>query len=144
MPERSRIPGEPNAPAETRTSFVPRTMWVSFGPSGCNSGLRAYATPVARFSLKKLYSFVEMTQTRQNENALVESDVLHMHPRQEVQVRPHVLKRVDHVMRDIRAGARLVVDPSAPQKYNVIVRANAGDYARTLATSTAIALLSRR
>jgi hypothetical protein len=85
-----------------------------------------------------------MTQTRQNENALVESDVLHMHPRQEVQVRPHVLKRVDHVMRDIRAGARLVVDPSAPQKYNVIVRANAGDYARTLATSTAIALLSRR
>jgi hypothetical protein len=72
--------------------------------------------------------------------------MLHMHPRQEVQVRPRVLKWVDHVMRDIRAGARLVVDPSTPHKYNVIVllRANAGDYARTLATSTAIALLSRR
>ena len=50
------------------------------------------------------------------ENALVESDVLHMHPRQEVQVRSRVFKWVDHVMRDIRAGSRLVVDPSAPQK----------------------------
>jgi hypothetical protein len=51
MPERSKIPGEPNVPAETRTSFVPRTVRVSFGPSGYNSGLRVYATPVARFSL---------------------------------------------------------------------------------------------
>ena len=66
-------------------------------------------------------------------NALVESDVLHMHACQEVQVRARVLKRVDHVMRDIRAGSRLVVDPSALQKYNVTILlwANAGDYART-------------
>ena len=116
IPERSRIPGDPNVPAEIRTSFVPRTIRVSFEPSGCNNGLRTYATPVARFSLK---GHTQPFQTRHNnvkEDSLVESDVLHMHPGQEVQVRPGVLKWVDHVMRDIRAGSRLDVDPSAPQK----------------------------
>jgi hypothetical protein len=49
-------------------------------------------------------------------NSLVERDVLHMYPRQEVEIRPGVLERVDHVVRYIRAGARLRVDPSAPRK----------------------------
>ena len=116
IPERSRIPGDPNAPAEIRTSFVPRTIRVSFGPSGCNNGLRAYATPVARFSLKSHTQLFQKRHKNVKENALVESDVLHMHPGQEMQVRSRVLKWVDHVMGDIRAGSRLVVDPSASQK----------------------------
>jgi hypothetical protein len=51
-----------------------------------------------------------------SENALVERDMLHMYPRQEVEIRARVLERVDHVVRHIRAGARLCVNPSAPQK----------------------------
>jgi hypothetical protein len=54
-------------------------------------------------------------------SALVECDVFHMYTSQEVQVRPRVLKRVDHVMRYVRASSRLVVDPSAPQRYRIIV-----------------------
>ena len=40
-----------------------------------------------------------------------------MYSRQEVQVWAGVLERVNHVVRYIRAGARLSVDPSAPPKY---------------------------
>jgi hypothetical protein len=42
--------------------------------------------------------------------------MLHMNPRQDVQVRAGVLERVNHAVRHIRAGASLVVNPSALQK----------------------------
>ncbi len=107
-------------PAETRTSFVPHTVCVSLGPSGCNNGLRAYATPVARFSLQTLYRLSRVPRgIYQSQNALVERDVLHMYPLQGMEVRPSVLERVDHmihIVRHIRAGALLGVNPFVPQK----------------------------
>ena len=50
-------------------------------------------------------------------NSLVERDVLHMYPRQEVEIRTAVLEWVDHIVRHIRASARFNVHPSAPRKY---------------------------
>ena len=76
--------------------------------------MRAYATPVARFSLHRLSR--EARETFQSQNALVERDVLHMYSRQEMQVWPGVLERVDHVVRHIRASTRLGINPSALQK----------------------------
>jgi hypothetical protein len=58
-----------------------------------------------------------------------------MHSRQEVQIRAGVLERIDHVVRHIRAGARLAIDPSSPQKEKVSAlrarAAHADDYVRT-------------
>ena len=49
-------------------------------------------------------------------NAPVERDILDMYSRQEVEVRSGVLERVDHIVWHIRAGARLGINPPAPQK----------------------------
>ena len=46
-------------------------------------------------------------------NLLVERYVLHMYPRQEVEVRSGVLERVDHVVWHIRTGSRLGINPSS-------------------------------
>ena len=61
-------------------------------------------------------------------NALVDRDVLHMYPRQEVEVRPGVLERIDHVVRYIRAGARLAINPSSPPGKRKSVRLERGRF----------------
>jgi len=117
IPERSRILGEPSVPAETTTSFVACTACVSVRPFGWNSGLRTYATPVALFSLHRFYSFSkEAKDTRQSQNSRVEYDVLHMYTRQEVEIGAGIFERVNHVVRHIRAGARLCIYPSVTQR----------------------------
>src|SRR6266702_1361343 len=116
MHERSKIPGKTNVTAETRTSFVPRTVRVSpWAGETAGRDLRAYATPVARFSLYTLYSLSR--ETCQSQNALVGRNVLHMYSHQEVQVRPGILEQVDNGVRHIQVGARLSVHLSTPQEY---------------------------
>ena len=63
-----------------------------------------------------------------------------------MQVRAGVLKRVNHVVRHIRAGTRFGIDPSVPPMYKRqrSPQHKVGDYVHTWAISIASALLSRR
>jgi hypothetical protein len=67
IPERSSIPGEPRVPADRTTSLVARTVRVSIGVSGWNTGLGAKATPVARFSLRRELEVNERESRQQKE-----------------------------------------------------------------------------
>jgi hypothetical protein len=53
--------------------------------------------------------------------------MLHMYPRQGVQVWAGILEWVDHVVRHVRAGARRRVDPSVPQRYKPQCYTSSGD-----------------
>ena len=120
IPERSSMAGVPRDPAERTTSFVARTVRVSIGASaGWNSGLGAKATPVARFSLCRVFvlSFEEASENgnRHVKDVLVEYRALHVYACDYVEVRPGLFERVYHVVRHVGANARLSVYPSAHQ-----------------------------
>ena len=116
IPERSSIPGVPSDPAETTTSFVPRTVSVSLGPSGLSRRFGEKATPVARFSLKVRFNEALPQKERvkcQLKYVLVECHILHVHAGDYVEVRACLFERVDHIVGYIRAKASLSVYPPA-------------------------------
>jgi hypothetical protein len=113
IPERSNIPGVPKDPAHSTTSFVPRTVRVSVGPSGWNSGLNVNATPVARLSLPEIEKKKKKERKGNRLNVLVEYDVLHMYASENVEVRTCLFEGVDHMVRHVGANASLSVYPPA-------------------------------
>jgi hypothetical protein len=74
IPERSSIPGEPRVPADRTTSLVARTVRVSIGVSGWNTGLGVKATPVARFALRRELE-VNEKESRQPKEVTYSSNV---------------------------------------------------------------------
>ena len=54
MPERSRMAGEPNVPAEMTTSFFARTVFTCvLSALDWNTGFGTYSTPTARLPLHR-------------------------------------------------------------------------------------------
>lgn len=109
-PERSRIAGDPSAPAEMTTSRRAVAVRTSGFASGWKRLFAAYSTPTARFPL---HMDVSIRRRDWNVCRSLKQDLLHIIPGENPDlVFPEVLV-VDVMMRYVRALPGLRIYPSA-------------------------------